>query len=183
MKKFAYIFITSLIVLLCSCNEVATGPADTPTAIILIGVGITQCLRHIVVVDVGVVLGDDTLDSGLWQVVLAVGILIASNLAISDTQCEVCIGEEGTLLIPLHQRLDIGAEPALDVGDVAEVAVGVGADTLLDRCHSIDKLRHRVALDSCEVEALDSAQLGVVVEPLGIALGATVSLEESLKLS
>ena len=78
-------------------------------------------------------------------VIDCIGIAVAANLTVSNSQCEVCIGEEGHLLVVRHQRAHIGSVVLRNRRRVAHIAVAT-----LREVAALDQLGneaiHRVVL-------------------------------------
>ena len=110
--------------------------------------------------------------------ILSIGILITCYRAISYTQCEICIGVEGTLLIPLAQGTHIWTIPLLHIGDVAQVAVSHLRNLTTHRHQNCCQLNHWVAIKCRRVE-ISRNNLGVVVEVINISRSTALCLDGS----
>ena len=97
-----------------------------PASVVLRGIELAQRLRDVVVVNLGVVLGDDAVEGGLRLVVFAVGIFVAPDMAVGHAQREVGIGVEGPQGVPLAQPLDVGRVEFVEASAV-EVAQRLGS--------------------------------------------------------
>ena len=96
-----------------------------PASVVLRGIELAQRLRDVVVVNLGVVLGDDAVEGGLRFVVFAVGIFVAPDMAVGHAQREVGVGVEGPQGVPLAQPLDVGRVEFVEAAAV-EVAQRLG---------------------------------------------------------
>ena len=78
-----------------------------PAAVLFRSVEVAQGLRDVVVVDFGIVFGDDAVEGRLRLVVLAVGILVSGHRAVGHAEREVGIGVEGAPGVPFAQSFNI----------------------------------------------------------------------------